>query len=180
MDFWQLKEKLLQAKNKSIDVFNKTVEKWTGKLIESNLTIKTLFDLDNFISKSKNVYNPQTWQDSVKKVICIFASKESDFFKKSLYILPVIFTKWWTSNISVKLVDSSLEWLDLKKFEVETLPSLVLIENEKVIKVVAWEEKIDKIVTWLTLDIEKSLSEKKEESVSKDSTIDDKSQEDKK
>ncbi|MDD3302505.1 MAG: hypothetical protein PHN31_03040 [Candidatus Gracilibacteria bacterium] len=163
MDFGKIKDKLQIAKNKTIEIFNKTIEKGASKLIESDLTVKTLFDLDNFIHKSKNSYNTETGKDIIKKIICIFASKESDFFKKSLYLLPIIYTKGWTNNIPVKLIDSNIEGLELNKFEIETIPSLVLIENEKVIKVVAGEEKINKIVTNLSLDIEKTVTEKKKE-----------------
>jgi hypothetical protein len=128
-------------------------------LIESNFTIKTLFELEDFIWKSKNYFSESSNKEETKKIICIFASKESDFFKKFLYELPVIYTKAWTRNIWIKLVESSLEWLDLSKYQIVSIPSLVLFENEKVVKVVATEEKINKIVKSLSLDIEKSIKD---------------------
>jgi hypothetical protein len=47
----------------------------------------------------------------------------------------------------------------LLRFQITVLPSLVLFENEKVVKVVATEEKINKIINNLSLDIEKSIKD---------------------
>ncbi len=159
MDFSKLKEKFSSIKSDSLKLYNETVEKTAKKLIESNFTIKTLFELEDFIWKSKNYFSESSNKEETKKIICIFASKESDFFKKFLYELPVIYTKAWTRNIWIKLVESSLEWLDLSKYQIVSIPSLVLFENEKVVKVVATEEKINKIVKSLSLDIEKSIKD---------------------
>lgn len=159
MNLASLKEKMNWLKDKAIDLTNKTLEKWAEAIQNSAFTINDLQTLNDFIAKSKNYYNDVTKKEVCKKVIVLFASKETDFFKKALYILPVVYTKSWTANISVKIVDSSIEWLDLTKYTITSLPSLVLFENEKVVKVVAGEEKINKIVTGLTLDIEKTVLE---------------------
>lgn len=159
MDFSKLKEKFSSFKSDSLKLYNETVEKTAKKLIESNFTIKTLFELEDFIWKSKNYFSESSNKEETKRIICIFASKESDFFKKFLYELPVIYTKAWARNIWIKLVESSLEWLELSKYQIVSIPSLVLFENEKVVKVVATEEKINKIVKSLTLDIEKTIKD---------------------
>ncbi len=153
MNFASLKEKMNWLKDKAIDITNKTLEKWAEAIQKSNFTIVDLATLESFISKSKNYYNDVMKKEVTKCVIVIFATKGTDFFKKALYILPVVYTKSWTANIEVKLVDTNIEWIDLLKYNITELPSLVLFENEKVIKVVAWEEKINKIVTGLNLDI---------------------------
>ncbi len=159
MDFSKLKEKFSSIKSDTLKFYNETVEKTAKKLVESNFTIKTLFELQDFIWKSKNYFSESSNKEETKMIICIFASKESDFFKNFLYELPVIYTKAWSRNIGIKLVESSLEWLDLSKYQIVSIPSLVLFENEKVVKVVATEEKINKIVKSLTLDIEKSIKD---------------------
>ncbi|MFA5917211.1 MAG: hypothetical protein WC850_03145 [Candidatus Gracilibacteria bacterium] len=159
MDFSKLKEKFSSFKSDSLKLYNETVEKTAKKLIESNFTIKTLFELEDFIGKSKNYFSESSNKEETKRIICIFASKESDFFKKFLYELPVIYTKAWARNIGIKLVESSLEGLELSKYQIVSIPSLVLFENEKVVKVVATEEKINKIVKSLTLDIEKTIKD---------------------
>jgi len=159
MDFSKLKEKFSSIKSNTLRLYNETVDKTAKKLIESNFTIKTLFELQDFIWKSKNYFSESSNKEETKMIICIFASKESDFFKNFLYELPVIYTKAWSRNIRIKLVESSLEWLDLSKYQIVSIPSLVLFENEKVVKVVATEEKINKIVKSLSLDIEKSIKD---------------------
>lgn len=157
MDFTNLKEKMLWLKDKAIKITNETIEKWAEAIQNSSFTLSDLEWIEKFIWKSKNYYNDVMKKEISKRVIVIFAQKWSDFFKKALYILPVVYTKSWTRNIEIKIADAWVEWLDLSKYNVITLPSLVLFENEKVLKLVAGEEKINKIVTGLTLDIEKTV-----------------------
>lgn len=153
MDFSIIKEKVIWFKDKAVDAANKTLEKWAEAIQKSSFTLTDLSALEWFIAKSKNYYNDVMKKEITKCVIVIFAPKNTDFYKKALYILPIVYTKSWTLNIEVKIVDSSIEWLDISKYNITELPSLVLFENEKVVKVVAGEEKINKIVTGLTLDI---------------------------
>ncbi len=159
MDFSKFKEKLSSIKSSTAKFYNDNVDKTAKKVVDSGLTIKTLFELEDFIWKSKNYFSEASWKEEWKRIICIFASKESDFFKNFLFKIPLIYTKAWSRNIWIKLVESSLEWLDLPRFQISILPSLVLFENEKVVKVVATEEKINKIVNGLNLDIEKSIKD---------------------
>lgn len=159
MDFTNLKEKVLWLKDKAKKITNETIEKWAEAIQNSSFTLSDLEWIEKFIWKSKNYYNDVMKKEVSKRVIVIFAQKWSDFFKKALYILPVVYTKSWTRNIEIKIADAWVEWLDLTKYNVTVLPSLVLFENEKVLKLVAGEEKINKIVTGLTLDIEKTVLE---------------------
>lgn len=157
MDFSKFKEKLSSFKDTTVKFYNKTLDDTAKKLANSSFTIKTLFDLEDFISKSKYYFNEASGKEEWKKIICIFASKDSEFFKDFLYELPLVYTKAWARNIQIKLVESSIEWLDLSRYSIKEIPSLVLFENEKVSKVVASEEKINKIVKSLSLDIEESI-----------------------
>lgn len=157
MDFSKFKEKLSSFKDTTVKFYNKTLDDTAKKLANSSFTIKTLFDLEDFISKSKYYFNEASGKEEWKKIICIFASKDSKFFKDFLYELPLVYTKAWARNIQIKLVESSIEWLDLSRYSIKEIPSLVLFENEKVSKVVASEEKINKIVKSLSLDIEESI-----------------------
>ncbi len=152
-----IKEKLLEAKNTTIKFSKNIISNWATKLQESSLTISKIDDLEKFVEKSRNYYNDVMKKEVTKKVIVIFAPKNSDFYKKALYILPVIYTKAWTTNIDVRMSDSWIEWLDLNKYAVLELPSLVYFENEKVEKIVAGEEKINKIVKGLTLNVESTI-----------------------
>jgi hypothetical protein len=47
--------------------------------------------------------------------------------------------------------------VDLKQYGVNKTPSLVVFENTKPIKVIYWEENIQKLVKSLNLDINKTL-----------------------
>ncbi|NDK08178.1 hypothetical protein EOM39_02930 [Candidatus Gracilibacteria bacterium] len=157
MDFSKFKEKLSTFKSTSVKFYNDTLDKTAKKLADSSFTIKTLFDLEDFIGKSKNYFSEASGKEEGKKIICIFAIKESEFFKNFLYELPVIYTKAWARNIGIKIVDSTIEGLELTRYGIKQLPSLVLFENEKVSKVIETEEKINKIIKGLTLDIEESI-----------------------
>ena len=155
MDFAKLKEKAIKFKNN-------VVEKSTQKLLESSLVINKIEDLEKFIekSKTKTFTSKETGETKtfIKKVIVIFADKNSDFMKKSLVGLPVLVTKAFSQNIPLKMCDIKLE--DLKKYpEIKTFPSLVVFETEKIIDVVEWEEDINKIIKSLNLDINKSIEE---------------------
>jgi hypothetical protein len=49
MDFSKFKEKLSSIKSSTSKFYNDTVDKTAKKLAESNFTIKTLFELEDFI-----------------------------------------------------------------------------------------------------------------------------------
>jgi hypothetical protein len=152
MDFKALKEKAIKFKND-------TITSWAKKLSESSMVIKTKEDLEKIISKSKNTeFTPQeTWVTKIfeKHSIVIFVKKESDFYKDALIQLPVLATKAFTSSISLKMCD--IELSKLWKYKIVKTPTLALFTNEKLFKLIVWEEDIKTIVKTLDLDIIKAI-----------------------
>ncbi len=152
MDFAELKKKALQLKDEMI-------EKGAKKLAESSLVLNTEDELNAFIdkSKTKTATIKDTWEtkEFVKKVIVIFADNQSEFFEKSLIQLPVLMTKAFSQNTPIKMCDLSLD--KLTDHGVKTLPSLVVFETEKVIKIIDSEENITKIVKDMSLDLESAI-----------------------
>lgn len=152
MDFAELKKKALKFKD---DV----VEKSAKKLAESWMVLNTQDELESFIKKSKTTSftSKETGETKtfVKKVIVIFAEKESDFFDKSLVQFPVLVTKAFSQNIPLKMCDIDLK--DLKAYKLKSLPTLVVFETEKVAKTVEGVEKISTIVKSLSLNIEEAI-----------------------
>jgi len=154
MDFAELKKKALKFKDELI-------ENWTKKLVESSMVINKIEDLEEFINKSetKTFTSKETWEtkEFIKKVIVIFADKESDFMKNSLLGLPVLITKAFSQNIPLKMCDIKLE--DLKKYDIKKLPTLVVFQTKEIIDVIEWEEDINKITKSLSIDINKSIED---------------------
>ena len=154
MDFWDFKKKALKFKD---DIF----EKWAKKMANSSMVINTIDELEKFIKKSetKIFTSKETWKvkEFTKKVIVIFAEKESDFFKNFLIWLPILITKAFSQNIPLKMCD--IEIKDLKQYNIKEQPCLVVFETEEVIKIIEWEENISKIVKKVDLDINKAIEE---------------------
>jgi hypothetical protein len=163
MDFKNLKEQALKLKKKVSEQTQKAVKYSANKLSDSNYTINKKEDLEKIIKKSATTIfkNKETWveKQNKHKSIIIFAEEWSDFFKDALYILPVIATKAFTQNISVKLAKSKIEWVKLSDYKIKKLPSLVVFEEEKVLKTIEWREKILKLVKSFNLDINKLINE---------------------
>ena len=154
MDFAKLKEKAIKFKNDTID-------KAAQKLAESSIVIKKQDDLEEFIAKSKNTSftDEKTWEtkEFTKHSIVIFVKKDSDFYKQSLIDVPVLLTKAFASNLNLKICDIDLK--ELKDFNIKETPALVLFTNEKLEKIINWEEKIKKVVKTLDLDIIKAIKD---------------------
>lgn len=152
MDFKALKEKVLKFKDE-------TITSGAKKLAESSMVIKSKEDLDKLIAKSKNTKftSKETWETKVfiKHSIVIFVEKKSDFYKDALVQVPVLATKAWTSSISLKMCDLDLK--DLSDYKITETPTLALFTDEKLSKVVIWEEDIKTIVKTLDLDIIKAI-----------------------
>jgi hypothetical protein len=102
------------------------------------MVINKIEDLEEFIKKSetKSFTSKETGETKkfIKKVIVIFADKDSDFMKKALIGLPVLITKAFSQNIPLKMCDIKLE--ELKKYDIKKLPTLVVFETEKIIDVI--------------------------------------------
>jgi len=165
MDFKELKEKALELKKKASEQTQKAINYSAEKLTESSLTINKKEDLDMIIKKSATTKftNKETWveKEYKHKTIIIFADEGSDFFRKALYMLPVITTKAFTQSISVKLAKSKIDWVKLSDYNVKakTLPCLVVFEEEKVLKTIEGIENILKLVKSFDLDINKLIDE---------------------
>ena len=163
MDFKAFKEKAIKFKNSTVktatELKNSTITSAAKKLAESGAVIKTKEDLDIFIAKSKNTsfINKKTGvtNNYTKHTIVIFAWKESDFYKDALIQFPVLSTKAWSSGIPLKICDLDLK--DLKKYKITKKPVLVLFTNEKLSKLVDWEENIKTIVKSLDFNIIKAI-----------------------
>jgi len=152
MDFKSLKEKAIKFKNDAIS-------KSAKKLSESGLVIKKIEDLDKHISKSKNTSftSKETGETKnyTKYSIVIFAESGSKFYEDALVAVPVLVTKAWTGWIALKMSDIGLK--ELKKYKITETPSLALFSNEKLDRVITWEENIKTIVKTLDLDIIKTI-----------------------
>ena len=154
MDFSKIKSKLIETKNKAVD-------KSAEFLWNSAFTIKTLESLNEIIKKSKKTTftNKETWETKEfnKKIIVVFWDENSDFFKESLLSFPVLATKAFSQNITLKLAKTSIEWLKLEDYNIKETPSLLVFQDEKIIKVVSWRENILKLVKYINLDINSEI-----------------------
>ena len=154
MDFAKLKSKLIETKNK-------TVESSAKALWNSMFTIKNIEELNKTISKSKQTSftNKETWETKTytKNSFVLFWDENSDFFKESLITFPVLATKAFSQNITLKLAKTNIENLKLDDYNIKEIPSLVVFENEKVKTVIAWKENILKLVKSTNLDINSEI-----------------------
>ena len=163
MDFSKFKNKALWLKEKALEAGGNAVDFGASKIADSRFTLKSLNDLEEFIAKSKpsRAKNLDSKEKKVftRKVIIIFAEPKWDFFKDLIYMLPVLSTKAFSQNISLRIADVWMKGFKKASFKIQTFPSLVVIENTKVMKIVEGEEKIQKVVKSLDLDINKSIEE---------------------
>lgn len=154
MDFSKIKSKIIETKNKA-------VVKSAELLWNSSFTIKTLEELNESIKKSKKTTftNKETWElkEFNKKVIIVFWDENSDFFKESLLIFPILVTKAFYQNTTLKLAKTSISWINLEDYKIKEIPSLVMFENEDVKKVIEWRENILKLVKSINLDINSEI-----------------------
>lgn len=151
MDFNNLKQSLLKVANQALD-------KGVEVLQTSGFHIKKLEELEAYIDTSKNYTSP-SGKEYCKKSLLIVVDEKTDFYKKLLYAFPVLYTKAWSKNIQVKIISSTMEGLELAKYTVTTIPTLVVFGNRQVVKTFAGEENIFKIVNKLSLDIDKHIEE---------------------
>ncbi len=182
MDFKALKEKAIEnakkLKDKTVEFTDKTIDAAAKKLGESGFTLSSKKELEDFIKKSAETSfkDKETWVEKKysHRVFVIFGDEKSDFFEKALIQLPVLAAKAFTQNTSIKLAKSKIKDIDLKNYKIKNIPSLVVFENEKFLKVIEGEENILKLVKSLSLDINKSIDEfdsKKETNIEKKEEI---------
>lgn len=165
VDWKKLKDDALKnAKDiskKAKDLGQDALEYWAEKLADSKLTLKNSKELNEFVQKSL----PTTWKDSKTgeskefphQVIVIFWDPDSDFFQDMLFQLPVLSTKAFSQNISVRLADIRMKDLDTQLYQVGDEPTLLVIENLKPTKTLTGEEAIAKLVKKPNLDIQETI-----------------------
>ncbi|NVP17971.1 hypothetical protein HUU51_04610 [Candidatus Gracilibacteria bacterium] len=154
MDFSKIKSKIIETKNKA-------VVKSAELLGNSSFTIKTLEELNESIKKSKKTTftNKETGElkEFNKKVIIVFGDENSNFFKESLLIFPILVTKAFYQNTTLKLAKTSISGINLEDYKIKEIPSLVMFENEDVKKVIEGRENILKLVKSINLDINSEI-----------------------
>lgn len=155
MDFEALKEKAIKIKNTTFKKIDEAVEKQAEKLQVSKYVLRKESELEDFIKESKNYKNKETWNTIKKRVIVIFAEKDTDFYKSALYMIPILYTKSWSQNMKFKISNLSIK--KLKDYEVKDIPSMVVFENKEVYKVVSWTENIKKVVKSLKVNINDTI-----------------------
>ena len=114
MDFSKMKEKALELKKQAENKWKEAIDYSAKKLAGSNLTINTKEDFDSFVEKSTKTKWQNKETGKVKyfshRVIIIIWEEKSEFFKKALYQLPVLVTKWFTQNTPVKLAKAKITY----------------------------------------------------------------------
>ena len=146
MDFWKFVTTLKTTANKALDASVQSLQK-TGAFV-----IQDVASLEAHIALSKNTTGP-SGKVYEKTTLLIVGDPETNFFKEALYKLPVLYTKAWSQNISLKLISSKCPWFESTKYNITELPSFIVFHDTKVAKIIAWEEKLNTLVKSLSLDI---------------------------
>ena len=157
-----LKEKIQNLSSSAKSSSYEAVEYGKQKLANSRFMLDDIDEFEAFLDSSlpSEYVDGKSWQTKTftHKVIVVFADIESDFFSKMLYQFPILMTKAFSQNISLKLADIHMKGLHKTSYSIKSGPSLILVENRKVIKVLEWEESIQKVVKSLNLDINKTIA----------------------
>jgi len=160
MDFAELKKKALELKDQAVEKSKEAVDYGAKKLWESAVTLKTKKELEDFVASSKNTKTKMedgTQKENKKRVVIIFTDTKSDFFESMLYMLPVLITKAFSQNVSLKLADISMKDMKKTDYNIKKWPTLVVFENTKLLKTLEGEENIQKVVKSATLDINATI-----------------------
>lgn len=160
-----VKQQANDLKDKVIEKKDETVKKWKEWFFSIKFWINNKEELDFLIKKSATTsfVNKETGEEKFfkHKSIVIFAEEWSDFVKKSYFIVPILTTKAYSQNITIKFAKSVIEWVNLKDYNVDvnSLPCMVVFEEQKIIKNIEWQENILKLVKSIDLDINKLIEE---------------------
>lgn len=161
MDLSKLKKYASEATSKAKKFTNDTLENTWKKILNSKETIKDKKWFDLLVSKSKNkeFTNKDTWETKTftKRSIMIIAKEDSDFFKSLVYEYPVLVTKAFSQNIYIKLSKEKVNWVNFDEYWVESIPCILVFENEKFLKLIDSKENIQKLVKSINLDINKEI-----------------------
>lgn len=155
MNLKKLKEKAITLKNNTLKKIDNVIEKKAEKLQLSKAILRKQEEIEDFIKLSKNYKNKETWNTVKKRVIIIFAEKNTDFYRSALYMIPILYTKSWSQNMKFRISSIKLEKLEI--YKIKKIPSLVLFENEKVYKIISWIENIKKVVKSLKVNINDTI-----------------------
>ena len=134
MDFSKFKKNVWFFADKLKEKTSEVTDSMAKKFSESAFVLKTPEELDDFIKKSKNFVSKETWKTFEKRVLVIFWDSKTDFYKEMLKYFPILFTKSWVSNDSIKLVDINIEWFTKEKYSFDFSPSLIVYQNTKFFK----------------------------------------------
>jgi len=162
MDFSKLKQKAFELKNKAVEMRDKAVEFSAEKISQSWLVLKEQSDLESLISKSENkIITSKEWDEKtfVKRSILVLWNGEKDFFKDFLISIPVLVTKSFSQNLSIKILDINNKNVNITEYNIDDFPALVVFENKEVYKIITWEDNVKKVVKSLNLDINKAIEE---------------------
>lgn len=150
-----------ELENKMFSITSNFIKSTAETLSNSNFTVNSKEELAVLIKKSSNksFLDKETnkKKEFIKRSIVIFWDEKTDFFKNALYMLPVLWTKSFSQNIYIKLARSDIEGIKMELYWVNKLPSMVVFENEKVIKLITSEKDILKVVKSISLDINKTI-----------------------
>lgn len=154
MDFKDLdkfKKKALDFKDKA----TKTVKE-TTKTVITNSAKK--LSKSGFVIDAENSTILEETQKIIsdnKKIWIIFWEESQSFYEKLLVYLPVIWTKSFSKNFTIKIVNVE-KWDEVcKKYSLEKLPSMIFFSWGNAEKTFSWEEEIIEMVKKLSLEIEK-------------------------
>ena len=161
MGLQDIKQKAKVLKSSAKESSRSALSYGKEKLATSRFMLDDMDKVEGFIDMSldSDFINKKSWEEKVfkHKIIIIFLDVKSDFFTRMLYQFPILITKAFSQNIALKLADIRMSGLNKKDYGISSGPSLVLIENKKVLKVIEGEENIQKVVKTLNLDINKSI-----------------------
>ena len=178
MYFKKISQKAKEFWKKSYEVWKNISQKWyqawkkatnsalnftEEKLRNSKYVIKDKDNMKDLIdsSEEKKFEEKNTWikKTFIRRSLLFVCDDTSEFTSKLLYKLPIIFTKSFSQNIYFWILLWDVEGIDVKKMKIESRPTLVLYENKKAVKYIAWEENIQKVVNSLNLNINKTIDE---------------------
>ena len=158
MDFSTIKAKALEIKNLSEAKAKEFIAMGATTLANSTFTMTKKEELQKLIESSKETSftNKKTGETKkyCHKSIAIFSDEKSEFFKEALYKFPILATKAFSENISLKLGIKTLVTPETEKeYAIKEYPCIVVFENEKWYKTISGNENITKLVKSLDLNI---------------------------
>lgn len=162
MDFGKWKQKAKDFWGKVVELKDKTLDYTAQKISESSMVIKDQTELEKFILGSANkVFTSKDGEEktSIKRVLLLVGDSKQDFYRDFLGLIPVLLTKWFTQNMSLKIVDVNNDKVQLSWYDIWEAPVVLVFENREVYKTISWEENVKKLVKSLTLDINKTIED---------------------